>query len=651
MDDGATARAARDDETVIRPTYDCLRRDPVDLRDKYYDPPLRRLPGRLPPDRLQQGSASLLIPVRDQGQEGSCVAQALAALIDILRMDGADRGGGVVPVSARMLFELAKEQQRAATGSTRFYSLRPAIKAFYHNGVCSERLWPQVPCGGMLDEPRAKDARSTSLGAYYRLRPVLNDYHAALNEAGAILVGARIHTGWERAGLARRHGRIEAAGTADMGGHAFVLVGYDDTGFFVLNSWGSAWGGHGGLPGIAHWSYQDWAESILDAWVLRLGVPTPEAFHLTIGEQGMLPTSEVLRAVSTRRADVIGHYAHLDDGHHVTIGSYPSSCQGVEETVAYLERRLEAEAPDREPAKRRRSYRHVLLRIAGGTEDTPAAAGHVAATKRFWKERGIYPYSVIWCSDFVAQTTAVLTDLFERTAQRAGGPGEAFDRAAEDDVRGIGRAFWRDVRRAARVASGGTEAAAGAKAGDARHLVRTFAALCRPTCHYRLHLLVEGAGAILFLRLLEHMDVAERDALAASIATLSLVLPACRVDDYETVGASFVARLPTRTRLYLPSPRFGKAMRTGRYGKSILHLVANAFEERDGGERPPRLLGIEQDPATGQPAGLDVRHLSPPADAPPPYDVLTAIHSPAVRHDVRRRIVRSERAYPVPRPG
>ncbi|WP_374447564.1 C1 family peptidase [Stella sp.] len=651
MDDGAIARADRGDGPAARSIHDYLRRDPTDLRDKYYDPPLRRLPAGLAPTRLGEGPGRLVVPVRDQGQEGSCVAQALAALVDVLRLDGADATARPAPVSARMLFELAKEQQRAATGSTRFYSLRPAVKAFYHNGVCSQQAWPQEDDRGMLDEPRAKDARSTSLGAYYRLRPVLNDYHAALNETGGILVGARIHTGWTAEAVARRRGRIEAAGTADIGGHAFVVVGYDDTGFFVLNSWGPKWGGHGDLPGIAHWGYQDWAESILDAWVLRLGVPTPEAFHLTIGEQGMLPTAAALRAASTRRADIVGHYAHLDDGHHVTIGSYPSSRRCVEETVAYLERRLRPDEARGGSARRREPYRHVLLRIAGGTEDTPAAAAYAAATKRFWKERGIYPYSIIWCSDFVAQTTAVLMDIFERTALRVGGAGEAFDRAAESDVRGIGRAFWRDVGRAARVAGGSEAAPVGAERGDLRHLVAAFAALCRPPCHYRLHLLVEGAGAVLFLRLLEGMAPAERDRLAEAVATLSLVAPACRIDDYRTHGAPFAARLKAQPRLYLPAPPLERAMRTGRYGKSVLHLVANAFEERGGDDPPPRLLGIADDVPADELAGLEVRKVPLPGDSPSPYDILTVIHSPAVRQDIRRRIANRERPPRASGPG
>ena len=85
-------------------------------------------------------------------------------------------------------------------------SLRDVIKSFYNYGVCREDLWPYVAGGepGQLSIERARDARNLSLGAYYRLRPNLNTYHAALHETGAILVSAELHDGW-------RHDRVREA--------------------------------------------------------------------------------------------------------------------------------------------------------------------------------------------------------------------------------------------------------------------------------------------------------------------------------------------------------------------------------------------------------------------------------------------------------
>ena len=113
-----------------------------------------------------------------------------------------------------------------------------------------------------------KEARNVTLGAYYRVRSFINDYHAALVEAGALYVSADLNDGWEVPGK----GVIDPVSETKRlaGGHAFVIVGYDQCGFLVLNSWGPDWGGYslgGGppLPGIALWTYEDWENAFVRA--------------------------------------------------------------------------------------------------------------------------------------------------------------------------------------------------------------------------------------------------------------------------------------------------------------------------------------------------------------------------------------------------
>ena len=54
----------------------------------------------------------------------------------------------------------------------------------------------------------------------------------------------------------------------ELGGHAFVLVGYDEREkvFYAVNSWGKEWGENG----FAKYSYDDAAENIRDAWVVTV---------------------------------------------------------------------------------------------------------------------------------------------------------------------------------------------------------------------------------------------------------------------------------------------------------------------------------------------------------------------------------------------
>ena len=619
--------------------------DWTDLRDQVYRPSLLPLQTRhSPEDRLldtRPDPPTLRIRVRDQGEEGSCTGQALAALIDILRIGQMDMGETAQPASARMLFEMAKQQEwRRSPAGDEVFTLRAALKGFYHNGVCSDHDWPYVPgdTKGGLQVDRAKAVRHVTLGAYYRLEPVLNHYHTAIAEVGAIYAAAEIHSGWTRENVRKNGGRIlsEPSGS---GGHAFVIVGYDDQGFLVLNSWGERWGGFHPtssvhpLPGIGHWRYQDWADSIRDAWVLRIAAPTPDAFDLTIGTQGLFAGGGRIGQSSTPRADLLGHYIHLDDGDHVETGNYPSTKADVEETFRYLSgARGDGEAQGKcvaDDTGHEAPYRHVLIWLTGGVESTKEAFAHAAKVKPRWTRRGIYPINVIWCTDFIEQARVVLGHLFKLAEAQAGGAGEELDVLIERSVQGIGRSFWRDVKRAAKQAT--------RSAGPCTHMIEQASALCETSGTYRLHVVAEGAGAVLlgyFLERLAELPTPAEQRLQASffnaITTLSLVAPACTVRQFSDSYRSLVAHLGAqetatpkenrRTRskvaLYLPTVALEKRMRVGVYGQSMLHLVANGFEDRDlearwrvrssGDLRGPEILGMAPDSFSATRAQVEI---------------------------------------------
>lgn len=184
-----------------------VRPDPVDFRDRIYEPGLIEIGATLrPPDLPQLGLA-----VRMQGAEGSCTGQTLAAVIDLQNIVR-NKVGAKVPmrVSSRMLYEQARLFDEYADDKLPGSSARGAIKGFYHHGVCSADRAPYIDgdLSYRLTVDIAKDAKAVTLGAYFRLRHVLNHYHAALSEAKAIYCTAMIHSGWEGAGVARNGGRI-----------------------------------------------------------------------------------------------------------------------------------------------------------------------------------------------------------------------------------------------------------------------------------------------------------------------------------------------------------------------------------------------------------------------------------------------------------
>ncbi len=615
-------------------------KDRPDLRDLIYSPTLRPLhPFLMPPLPLLDGT----MPVRTQldhttGKEYSdCTAQALAGLWDLLEASATDRQ----TVSARMLFVKGHEIEHVERGrptnepprlDTGLQSLRSIIKAYYHNGVCSQKVYAaaSADCDDadteivkMIDI--AKDARNRPLGSYYRLKPILNDYHAALNEVGAIYAAAEIHGGWDTEALKAAGGVIvPPKNGADSAGymHAFVIVGYTKKGFLVLNSWGPQWGhykpedaeradiaaklqaaGIGNapetLPGIALWTYRDWAERIVDGWVLRFGVSAPEAFDFSYGEQGLGGFLEgTISSQSTPRHKIAGHYVHLDDGDFVRGGSFPSSEKHVAATVELINRRCSDVPAGGEAAGLERSYKDVLLWIAGGNESTKDAVADIASSREYWKNAGIYPITVFWCSDFIEKASELLASTFENSLKRIGKKGDALDIRIEQDCRGPGRAFWRDVKASAARAAKPDLIHDGDKDRPAGGLRATFDALKGLDPSIRLHVVAEGAGAIVLGELFEHFDDRKGQDDFGRIASVTLVAPACSRRHFEKSimrwrrgGRSGNAIRP-RSRpidLLTLDTRTEARMRLGHYGGSILKLVQMTFEEY-----PP-----ERDPGSG----------------------------------------------------
>lgn len=552
-----------------------VQRDAPDLRDVAYRPSLRPLPRTVfPKEKL------LRVVRRKQGAEGSCTGQALATVIDFLRTRSEPPPpDAVAQASARMIVELARTIDRQGTrppadtgGPT---SLRSALKAFYHHGVCLDAHWPYVDgeagCGiHDLSPERLREARKLALGAYFRVQPVLNDFHAAINEVGALYAAAAIHEGWFSDAVSSAGGCIEP-GTTYQGGHAFAIVGYDQEGFLVLNSWGEDWGGFGGIKGLGHWRYEDWALSILDAWVVHLAVPTPDAFEYSLGLQGIHAGMDTLvSASSTPRSQILGHYLHLDDGDHVSGGPYSSSHAMLEATVGLLEGQAQAGL---------RKYDHVLLWFAGSNEGTRDAVADIARLKPVWMGQRVYPITVLWCSDFVESVVDVLHAVFTASLQQVGRPGPDLDRVIEARVHGPGRAFLRDVKRSsARAAAGPLRAA--------------MASLGRLTNEYRLHIATEGVGAILLADLA--VPVHGAGPALPRLSSVTLLAP-------TLVDTRFKDLVRQLRRMKCPAPAVAtadaaseKQMRVGPYRGSILRLVDHAFEEGPGPDRIVGLLNVAE---------------------------------------------------------
>jgi C1A family cysteine protease len=192
-------------------------------------------------------------PVYDQGQLGSCTANALSAAIEFL-----DLKDKKTPIMFSRLFIYYNE--RKLEGTVRYDSgaaIRDGVKTLFSLGVCPESMWPYIisrftkkpslSCYAAASPHKIADSLS-----YTRLNTV-DDMRTQLSLGYPFVFGFTVYESFEGSYVAQT-GIVDMpkSGEQVLGGHAVLCVGYDDTQkrFLVRNSWGATWGmtGHFTIP-------------------------------------------------------------------------------------------------------------------------------------------------------------------------------------------------------------------------------------------------------------------------------------------------------------------------------------------------------------------------------------------------------------------
>lgn len=188
-------------------------------------------------------------PIYDQGQLGSCTANAIAAHLDFNR-----KKQGEQPIVPSRLFIYYNE--RAADGtvdSDAGSTIRESAKTVKKNGAPPETLWPYL-VSKFKNKPTTqvyKDAVSYEDLTYLSVRRLnLKD---RLAEGYPVVIGISVYESFESP-AAMKTGVIPMPEMSEslLGGHAVMLVGYNEVTeqFIFRNSWSSSWGasGYGFLP-------------------------------------------------------------------------------------------------------------------------------------------------------------------------------------------------------------------------------------------------------------------------------------------------------------------------------------------------------------------------------------------------------------------
>ena len=212
--------------------------DLPDHRDHIYSAPMQvvtSLPTKV--DLSSQCPA-----VYDQGQLGSCTANAIAGAIEFDLMK--EKKKDFMP--SRLFIYYNERDIEGTVDSDSGAQIRDGIKSIASQGDCPENEW-SYDISKFAQKPPQKcyaDALKHKAVQYQRITRTLNQMKGCLASGYPFVFGFTVYDSFESEEVAKT-GQLNmpSAGENVVGGHAVLAVGYDDTQnrFIVRNSWGSSW--------------------------------------------------------------------------------------------------------------------------------------------------------------------------------------------------------------------------------------------------------------------------------------------------------------------------------------------------------------------------------------------------------------------------
>ena len=638
------ATAAANDDPIKLRALDA-RPDRLDFRDLLYRAPLRSLPPRFPVDAELKRFLPTYVKaglVLNQGSEGACTGFGLACVTNYLLWRRHLDAGTKTPmesVSPRMFYELAKHYDEWPGQDYDGSSCRGALKGWHKHGVCRDSLWPYpidakgTPSFVRPTDGWAEDSTRRPLGVYFRVDKLsVVDLQAAIHEIGAVYVSGTAHDGWDavmqKGGplpAPKKHEDLPIIGPLkdpkNSGGHSFALVGYNEYGFIVQNSWGLRWG----ASGFAVVTYEDWVTNGTDAWAVALGVAQDYSNSWGGPRSGKASS---FRVGMGRNLVDIGRTSRVADNppddpwpvdHVFNVKAYQpwttqrayehtllSGNDGVLVVTDFTRQKSDRDGQAREvlvdrPLAFAKATKTKTLKLAiyahGGLNSESDSIQRIRMLAPYFEANGIYPIFITWKTGPGETVADMIQDwvrhILGLTSERSGGwlnLGDAKDRAIEAAGRTFGRGLWSEMR----------ENAAGA--GQPGHALTVAAAqlralkaeLTKSGNALEVHLIGHSAGSILLGHLLDQLG----GTSPLPVATCNLYAAACStgfaVQHY--LGAATAGVLPLdKLHLYHLSdvnekgdglPSAAKPV----YGKSLLYLVSRALDDI----RKQPLLGMER---------------------------------------------------------
>ncbi|WP_334173020.1 C1 family peptidase [Sinomonas sp.] len=183
-------------------------------------------------------------PVYDQGQLGSCTANAIAGALEF---DADKEGISGYTTPSRLFIYYNERVMENTVSSDSGAQIRDGIKSVGAQGACPETEWP-YDITKFADQPSQQcytDAKQHRAVAYQRVARSLQQMQGCLAAGYPFVFGFTVYESFESQDVAQSGvAPMPAPNEQVLGGHAVVAVGYDNASqrFRVRNSWGTGWG-------------------------------------------------------------------------------------------------------------------------------------------------------------------------------------------------------------------------------------------------------------------------------------------------------------------------------------------------------------------------------------------------------------------------
>jgi hypothetical protein len=546
--------------------------DPFDARDLYYRPRLQLL------DDVVDRRRKAVVLTQDGS---SCTGHAVAAMINTVLAQRSARAANLV--SPYMLYYLGRRYDEFPGEDDAGSSLRGVLKGWWRHGVARESDWKDLQTHLDLDDQAlVASCRKRPLGAYYRVETQrLDDMQSAITELHAIVASATIHDGWRTpVKEPAKGGKFnfvirKSPGSVPIGGHAFSLVGYNEIGFLVQNSWGKTWG----KDGFATLPYEDWLDCAYDAWVARPGVPqTPfQGVERRVSNQGALgvgaaPPPEVVR----------NHVLNLgNNGGLSQKGQATSSPAQLRELIASMNAK-HAEWGTKD----------TVIYIHGGVVAESSGLNQVREQHQWWMNNHVYPIFIVWESGPIETVIDQLSDSIGKQVPFGAGINlqEAVDRLIEKTAATTLAFAWAQMKQNALAASGALDSwpPADDNSWFGKPGASILLELLKDCPGVRLHIVGHSAGAVFVNGLLARLD-----AFGMSVESLTLMAAASTVASFETNVLPHLGALVKRFTSFAMNDTLELHDICARvYHKSLLYLVSRGFERPSNREVP--LVGMQR---------------------------------------------------------